>query len=461
MPSAFFRSTPLRLTIVLGTTFLLALILAGVVATNLIQRELAVRMDRSIADTFSVIAQAYGDSDQADLVDSVDSHARASVNAERVVALAGRDGALLAGNVGKVPNRLGWVTEYGRELGLETPQSYRLFIGDVQGTRLLVGQSFAESDEITRIALWSTGWASACALLLVVGAGVVIALRAQGRIDGIARTMIRVGHGELSARIPVSGRGDDIDQLAAQVNAALERLGGLVEGMRHVSVNIAHDLKTPLNRLAITLESAGRSAGSSGNVLLDQAQDEVRQINATFDALLRIAQIEGGARRARFVPVRIGDVLGRIADAYSDVADEGGQTLTVETAADVPEIDGDVQLLTQLTANLVENSIRHTPPGTGIGITARRSGHDLVVTFTDTGPGIPEAERGKVFERLYRIDHSRSTPGSGLGLSLVKAIADLHGATIEIGDNRPGLRITIRFPGRVVPARERTGTRPS
>ncbi|MEQ1769426.1 MAG: HAMP domain-containing sensor histidine kinase [Devosia sp.] len=447
MRSVLVRSTPLRRTIILGATFFLALLLGGAVATHLIERQLEVRIDRSIADTFTIIAQAFGDSDQADLIDSVNSHAGASINSEHVFALATPDGSLLAGNVARIPGALGWQTAGAAALELKSSETYRIYVGDVQGNHLLVGQSFAESNDITDIVLWSAGWASALALLLVAAAGIAVALRAQSRIDGIARTMTQVGHGELAARIPVSHRGDDIDQLAAQVNRALDRLGGLVEGMRHVSVNIAHDLKTPLNRLAITLEGAGQSDVGKSTELLGQAQDEIRQINATFDALLRIAQIEAGARRARFVPIRLGEVLERIADAYGDVAEESGQSLSVHSEADLPAIEGDAELLIQLSANLIENSIRHAPAGTQITVVATRSAADVVATFADNGQGIPEAERGKVFERLYRIDKSRSTPGSGLGLSLVKAIADLHGATIEVGDSHPGLKISIRFPG--------------
>jgi signal transduction histidine kinase len=179
---------------------------------------------------------------------------------------------------------------------------------------------------------------------------------------------------------------------------------------------------------------------------LAQAEGEIQRINSTFDALLRIAQIEAGARRARFVRVHLADVLENIADAYADVADEAGQKLETSYPRDLPEIVGDPELLTQLCANLVENSIRHCPVGTRIGVNGTADGAQVVVTFSDDGPGIPASEHEKVFQRLYRLEKSRTTSGNGLGLSLVKAIAELHGASVAIADLAPGLAISVRLP---------------
>ena len=328
---------------------------------------------------------------------------------------------------------------------------YRLFIGKIGNNRLLVGQSYVENTEIARLTLTSIGWASIAILLLVVATGVLIAVRAQRRIDGIAATLIAVGQGELTARIPVSRRADDIDMLARQVNAALDRLEALVAGMREVSINIAHDLKTPLNRLAITLEAAARADGSG------EAHWRRQRLSCSRSA--RRSMLCSGLHRskpARAAPVSCppiwARVLDRIADAYIDVAEERGQSLRVTRPTELPRIDGDAELLTQLCANLVENAIRHCPSGAHIVVAAEMSGARLILTCSDDGPGIPETERGKVFQRLYRIDKSRTTPGNGLGLSLVKAIAELHGAEVALSDNAPGLLVTIDFPV-VAPAR--------
>ena len=450
MNSGLLRSTPFRVALILGVTFVAAFLIAGFAAFELIGHELERRMDQTVSDTFRVIADAYGDSDQTDLVDSVVSHSRSTLNHEQIYGLRSETGAVLAGDVRVFPVADGWGTFDGSQLGLadDRDEQFRVFVGPAGVNRLLVGSSFTETREVGRLSLIMLAVASVATLLIVVSVGSVLATRAQRRIDGIADTMTRVGQGELNARIALGRRGDDIDQLARQVNTALERLAALVEGMRQVSVNIAHDLKTPLNRLAIIVESAiaGGERGQPVDDQLAQADDEIQRINSTFDALLRIAQIEAGARRARFIKISVNEVLDRIADAYGDVADDKGQSLVVRHPPPALEIDGDRELLTQLCANLMENSIRHCPVGTLIEVTAEAAHGNVVLTFADNGPGIPAEEHEKVFQRLYRVEKSRTTPGSGLGLSLVKAIADLHGATIEIANRGPGLAIVVVFP---------------
>lgn len=449
MRKALFRSTPFRLTVVLGVAFLAALLVAGATAFQLIRQELDARIDRNVLDTYTVISRSFGENDLTDLRDTVTSHASATLQHERVYLLRDQQGQVLAGNATIIPTGPGWSTVSAAAIGVtDGDDSYRIYVGDVGPYQLLVGSSFAETNAIGRLALTSIGWASGLFVAIVLTAGVVVAARGQRRLDGIADTMRRVGRGELSARIAVSGRNDDIDALVSDVNAALDRLAALVEGMRQVSVDIAHDLKTPLNRLAITIETAIEAAEKNHptKALLLQARDESHQINATFDALLRIAQIEAGARRSRFrrlAPARIAEA---IADAYGEVAEEKRQTLTLIETGPLTDINGDKDLLIQMLANLVENAIRHCPPGAAITLACRMHDERVEISVADTGPGIPATEHGNVFRRLYRLEKSRTTPGSGLGLSLVKAIAELHGATITLRDNRPGLVVDISFP---------------
>jgi signal transduction histidine kinase len=177
---------------------------------------------------------------------------------------------------------------------------------------------------------------------------------------------------------------------------------------------------------------------------MDQSIGELDAILETFQALLRIAQIEAGTRRAAFSEVDLGGIVSAVAETFAPVAEDSGHRLraSVERGATV---QGDRGLLTQMAANLLENSIRHCAPGAVIAMTLTREGGQPVLCVTDTGSGIPEAERDKVFRRFYRLETSRTTPGNGLGLALVKAVADLHGAAIDLGDNRPGLRVTVRF----------------
>lgn len=432
----------------LSLAFLVFLGLTGFLAFGLVRTEIDARLQSQLEQSFTIIGQSYAEFDLTDLIDLVHSNAAANSAQERVFLLRSATGAVLAGNIKTAPVSSGWFIASAALLGLSSnEENYRLFSGRIGNNTLVVGASFAETDAIGEIVLSSLGYAGVLFGVLVIVAGIFIATRGQRRIDRIANTMVMIGRGELSARIPVKSNRDDLDDLSIQINQALERLAGLVEGMRQVSVDIAHDLKTPLNRLSFTVQNAIESdeAGRSVAGLLRQAQDEAGQINTTFEALLRIAQIEAGARRARFKAVSVADVLENLFEAYADVVQENGQSLTIDVEP-TPEIQGDKDLLTQMFANLIENAIRHCAGDTTIVISASNhtnSGFEICVC--DTGMGIPEAERKKVFQRLYRLDKSRSTPGNGLGLSLVKAIAELHGATISLEDNRPGLCVRVIF----------------
>ncbi|MGO4835395.1 sensor histidine kinase, partial [Rhizobiaceae sp. 2RAB30] len=217
---------------------------------------------------------------------------------------------------------------------------------------------------------------------------------------------------------------------------------------RQVSADIAHDLKTPLNRLKLIVEAAidKQEKGIPVDADLVEARAESDQINATFDALLRIAQIESGARRSRFVTQDLGGIMSAITEAFGEVAADEGLKLEYRNDAAGAWIVGDRELLLQLFANLVENSLRHCPKGTAIHIWLEEAGGNVVAGVRDNGPGIPESERENVLRRLYRLDKSRTTPGTGLGLSLVKAIADLHGAVLRLDDAGPGLSISLAFP---------------
>jgi signal transduction histidine kinase len=233
------------------------------------------------------------------------------------------------------------------------------------------------------------------------------------------------------------------------MNRALDRLSGLVEGMRQVSTDIAHDLKTPLNRLKMTVEQAIQQSesGQETLALLLEARAEADHINATFEALLRVSQIEAGARKTRFKRVDLSAIVASVAEIYGDVAIDNGQSIQFDPSSSPSQwVQGDPELLTQMFVNIVENAITHCPAGTVIAIGSSVDGNSPRAVVADNGPGIPPEERELVFRRLYRLDKSRTTPGSGLGLSLVKAIAELHGALVLLEDNQPGLTVVVQFP---------------
>lgn len=348
-------------------------------------------------------------------------------------------------NLPSLPPVVGWADIVLREASDAAPARRVRALGVALpgGGHLLVGRDLAQVDAlrdmITRAFLWVIGATVALALL---GGGLVSA-RFLARVDAIGRAAREIVDGKLSQRLPVGSGGDEFDRLTGELNRMLDRMQQLMENLAQVSSDIAHDLRTPLSRLRQRLESARLHAGSIAayQTAIDQAIDDTDAVLATFGALLRIAQIEAGGRRANFAAVDLSALFETIVETYAAVAEDSGQSLTGRIAPGVRGW-GDKELLTQMLANLVENAIRHSPAGARVTVTL----DGLTGVVSDSGPGIPEAERGKVFRRFYRLESSRTTPGSGLGLSLVAAVAELHGITVALGDNQPGLKATLRFP---------------
>lgn len=442
---ALLRRTPFRIALTFTVLVLAAFVVSGAVVYRIMDAELSDRVDEGLKQTFSVVSEAFGDDDLEDLIAAVDSQVANSDDGQRLFSLNAPDRRRLAGNFDGSNLLDGFSQADGRRLGLDDAD-YRLFQGKVGPYTLAVGLSRQDADELNAVVLGGFAWATLIVTLLAVSLGALLAARVDRRLDAIAAAMADISRGKLDARIPLLGNGDDIDDVSLEVNKALDRLSSLVESMRQVSSDIAHDLKTPLNRLQISLLGAAEKASGTGIADdLDDAQKEITRINETFDALLRIAQIEAGARKARFGPVHISSILEDIAEIYGDVAADAGRKLELAAPRTLPQIKGDRELLTQMVANLVENAIRHCPVGTFISINGRTTPDAVEIIVEDNGPGIPAEEREKVFRRLYRMEKSRTTPGSGLGLNLVRAVAELHEAKVLLSDAAPGLRVIVQF----------------
>jgi signal transduction histidine kinase len=318
------------------------------------------------------------------------------------------------------------------------------------GGFLLVGESRYRSVKAREAIVRALAWGIAITVLLAAAGGAALGMGFLRRIEEINRTTRSIMEGDLARRVPASGGGDEMDQIAVNLNAMLDRIQALMESLKRVSDDIAHDLRTPLSRLRQRLEAARGRTGADGDAVIEQSLAEVDAILETFSALLRISQIESGARRAAFSDVSLGQIVSTVSEAYAPVAEDRGQRLDIAVAG-VPALNGDRELLTQMMANLIENSIRHCPPGVEITVDLRQEAGAPVICVADSGPGIPASEREKVFRRFYRLEASRTTAGSGLGLALVKAVADLHGASVELSDNDPGLRVIVRFPASAAP----------
>jgi len=292
--------------------------------------------------------------------------------------------------------------------------------------------------------------ASSGALMLVLGliGGIVLSRRALARIETINRTSDRIMAGEFDRRIPLKGSGDEFDRLAQNLNAMLDQIERLMAGMRQVTDNIAHDLRSPLGRLRSRIEVALIEPPSTElyRDVLQQTIGEADHLLATFTALLDIAEAEAGSPRGQMAPLDLVAFARDLTDLYEPVAEEKGLRLTIETAPDPIEIRGDRHMLSRAIANLVENALKYTPPGGTIAVRVTAEGTMARLTVADDGPGIPADERDRVFDRFYRLEASRTTEGNGLGLSLARAVVRLHGGTIMLGDNAPGLVAIVNLP---------------
>ena len=314
------------------------------------------------------------------------------------------------------------------------------------GAYLMVGVDALARREMHKLILRVFGWSSAITLALAFGGGALMSGGLLRRIEMISRAARDIMGGDFSRRIPVRDTGDELDHLVRSLNAMLERNEVAMESVRQVSNDIAHDLRTPLTRLRQRLELAQRRARSleEWQRAADGCISDMDAILATFGALLRIAQIESGMPARRFAEVDLSELLRTVIEVYQPMAEEREQRFSAEIAS-LLMVWGDRELLAQMIANLIENAMKHSPVGASIRLTTSQTPRAIVVAVIDNGPGIPLADRGRVFQRFYRLESSRSTAGNGLGLSLVEAIAALHGVSIELSDNRPGLRVTLRF----------------
>jgi len=287
-------------------------------------------------------------------------------------------------------------------------------------------------------------WIEGVAIVLAGLGGIFFSVQFMRRIDAITRTCQAIIAGKFSDRIPLRGSGDELDTLSAAINDMLDRISMLLDNLRQVSSDVAHDLRTPLTHLRNRLEQARHKSVTTDDyaVVVSHAIDDIDHLLVVFSALLRISQIESGSRLAAFVALSLTDLLERVCEMYGPVAEDESHALVQDIQKDV-WIRGDGELLTQMFSNLIENAIRHTSPGTRIMIRLCVSSDAVVASVEDDGPGIPADEHEKVFRRFYRLTSSRSTPGYGLGLAMVTAIANLHHAMVELSDNHPGLRCEI------------------
>ncbi|MFZ0468191.1 MAG: HAMP domain-containing sensor histidine kinase [Thiogranum sp.] len=315
------------------------------------------------------------------------------------------------------------------------------------GFILLVGRDIHDLEITKRRIIATLLWGLAIMLVLGGIGSVMMGRSTLRRIEAINETSREIMSGDLSRRVPSRNTGDDFDVLADNLNNMLNQIESLMESVRRVSDNIAHDLRTPLARLRNRLEELSLDVEQSDNrrATVEQALEEADGLLNTFNALLRIARIESHDTRAGFADIDIAALVGDVVELYEPLAEE--KSLRLATSLDVrPVFKGDRDLLFQALANLLDNAIKYAPPQSEISCRLEAADDGARLVLSDKGPGIPASQRENVFQRFFRLEQSRTTPGNGLGMSLVQAVMQLHHLRLELHDNEPGLKVVIAFP---------------
>lgn len=448
-------SWSMRFALAMAAAFTIGTLSAGGLSYAFLSRQMTQRLVADVRSSAESLARIAATGDRTDLDEQIAAQVRSAHDGASLYAFIDARTGETTGSLhldtpfeGRRRLVVGRdLPETGAAAASGPPEAYLAY-----GIRTEQGWVIAARDEAwvaesREIILPTTATALAMALLLSIGLALVIARRNERRIDGMERVLDAVGAGRLDRRIGDTGN-DDLAELAARVDRMLDRLEAGVESIRQVSTDVAHDLRAPLGRLRMRLEPQALSANvppetrhEIGSALID-----IDAIAGTFDAILRLARLQSGTVARRADPVELNALARDVAELLSASAQEIGHDLLVMPTSRPVVVTGDGGLLTQALTNLADNALQHCPPPARVTIRVAVEDSVAVLAVADDGPGVPAPERARVLERFVRLDASRSVPGTGLGLSLVDAIAQLHGARLMLEDNAPGLRVSLRFP---------------
>ena len=421
----------LRQAALMTLVFLVVLVTAGVFAFGELQRELNQRAETELRARFTVIA--------TDIHEDGFSH-EDYPNTGLEFVLFEKNGKF--SNIDEFHEDDFFRGFRGRDRDRYGDHGDWLYVaGAVEGGRLIVGTNVGRRDEFTEVALQTLGFVGGISAVVAAILGLIFGFRNQRRISRISNTLGDVAGGDLNARVGIKSNRDDLDALGHRVDETTAKLDVLMRQSRDFSANIAHDLKTPLARLRLRLETALVAETETGDSVdeIGSALEQTDKVIGIFDAFLRIAKLESGATKADFADVDLAEIAEEMIDVYGAVVEDSGRTLLAEVSGPTV-VRGDRVLLIQMLANMIENALRHTPEGTVLRLVAQNG----ILGLADNGPGIPADEVNKVTQPLYRLEKSRTTEGAGLGLSLVKTIAELHGAALKLSEPEGGQGLFIR-----------------
>ncbi|KIL99410.1 periplasmic sensor signal transduction histidine kinase [Paramagnetospirillum magnetotacticum MS-1] len=451
-PASLLRTTTFRLAL----SYLSIFTVSAIALLALVSWSTSMFIEWQVQETVEAeatgLSEVYHSRELSGLAEIIGSRMRQDVEGRNTYLLMGHSGHLLAGNIkswpAEVSSQVGWVRFRLLQLGSIGPgvevlaQVYELN----DGYRLLVGRSLADAKRVKSAINRALGWGLALTILLGVVGGYFTSRHLLQRVEEMSRTARRIFGGDMSQRMQLSGTDDEFDSLAESFNEMMDELERLLEGIRTVSDNIAHDLRTPLNRLRSRIDLAllGTPDSEGYRRTLEETLAEADHLLATFNAILTISHAESAARLERFESIDPATLASDVVELYEPLAEEKGLRLACRADTGL-SLKVDRHLLFQALANLVDNAVKYTPSGGEVSVTVTGGPASVVVSVADSGPGIPEESREAVLERFVRLDSTRTTPGNGLGLSLVQAVARLHSARLSLDDNRPGLVVRLEF----------------
>jgi signal transduction histidine kinase len=445
------RTTSFRLAALYLLLFTLSALALGAFVYLSVRHEILADFDERIVEETDSLQRIFAMQGKERLSEILE--ARGSSGGALTYGLLGPDGKQLAGSLdapalGAGALHAGWSVlneAEDNEAPEDKAEVLRALVTPLaDGSILIVGDERRRADQALSGILSAFAWAVGATILLGIAGGLWLSAQFLRRVDAMRLAAHGIMAGDWSRRIPLTPVNDDLSALARTFNRLFERIEKLLLANRHVSADIAHDLRKPLAHILRRLEEAraGDASPAAIRSALDASIVEIEGVLETFEALLRIGQIEAGARRAAFKPLDLAEIARDVVEAFQPAADEGGRTLACRLETPLP-MSGDRELMTQMVANLLDNALRHTPEGVRILVAGERSAHGVTLTVEDNGPGVAAQDLSAIFQRFYRADAARSSPGSGLGLSLVAAIAELHGLECSASDNHPGLKITL------------------
>ena len=435
--------------------FIIVLLALGIVADRYVARSMTDEMHDDIQARWTLLDADFRDGGVGPLTELVKSAVLFTAQGRRAVGLFDADGKPVAGNILTLPARSGWQQaplDISFPAAQKMPETHRFDFyfrsGALGPYTLVVGQRLDRLYLIDRALFRTLALSGVVVVLTMLGTGYFLSRRSLRKLAQLETALAQVSDGDIGVRVAVSTQKDQIDRVAVRVNAHLDTLSRLVVSTRATAAAIAHDLKSPLARAYLALGRAmdRLDAGQDPRAEIEDTQAELERMNGIFETFLRLARIESGEDVTSFAPVDLGEVLADLAETYKLVAEDCGQHFVYHRPEGKPfKINGDALMLQQMVVNLLQNAVTHSGTGAEICLSLDGAGDRICLVVTDTGPGIPEAARAAVFEPFHRLDPSRNRPGSGLGLSMVRAIAERHGAAIILSNNAPGLRVVIEF----------------